>query len=166
VGVVDESGALGRRPDIWVRPTLIERLDLEIKTPLRLRAPVTPPSEEEAIEIVLRSMRKAAGQLSPDHSGIVAIGAFHLEEEGLNVLARATQRVLTQQRQMRRHVAAVLLFTVGHRLTREVNAAGAVVRTLFVPIMEHRLVYHPGYSGTLRVSETRPWSIWDRGPEL
>lgn len=164
VGIVDDDGLGGRIPDIWVRPTLIERLDLEVKSPLALRAPVTLPSEEEAARIIERQLDEAAsskrGQLSPDHSGIVAIGTFHMGQGGLDVLERATRLVLEQQRERKRHVAAVLLCEVSYQTTTEIDDVGAVQRTFFTPTMDHRLVYHPGYSGALRIAEGTPWSSW------
>jgi hypothetical protein len=164
VGVVDDYGLGGRIPDIWVRPTLIERLDIEVKSPLALRSPVTLPSEEKAADIIERQLGRAAsskrGQISPDHSGIVAIGTFHMAQGGLDVLERATRLVLEQQRKRKRHVAAVLLCEVSYQTTTELDDVGAVQRTFFTPTMDHRLVYHPGYTGALRIAEGTPWPTW------
>jgi len=164
VGVVDDNGLGGRIPDVWVRPTVIERLDLEVKSPLVLRAPVTLPSEEEAARIIERQLSNAAsskrGQLSSDHSGIVAIGTFHMGHGGLDLLERATRLVLERQRERKRHVAAVLLCEVSYQTTTELDGTGAVQRISFTPTMDHRLVYHPGYSGALRITEGTPWSTW------
>jgi hypothetical protein len=164
VGVVDDAGSEGRIPDIWVRSTLIERLELEVKSPRALRAPATLPSEEESARIIEGQVDEAAsskrGQLSPNHSGIVAIGTFHIGPSGLDLLERATHLVLEGQRERKRHVAAVLLCEVSYQTTTELDGTGAVRRISFTPTMDHRLVYHPGYSGALRITEGKPWSFW------
>jgi hypothetical protein len=164
VGVVDEAGLRGRIPDIWVRPTLTERLELEVKSPLDLRAPATLPSEEEAARIIEGQLNEAAsskrGQLSPNYSGIVAIGAFHIGHSGLDLLERTTRLVLERQRERKRHVAAVLICDVSYQTTTELDGRGAVRRISFTPTMEHHLVYHPGYLGALRITEGTPWSSW------
>lgn len=162
--VVDDDGVRGRIPDIWVVPTLTERLELEVKTPLRLRAPATMPSSREVARIVEHQLDKAAsskrGQLNPDHSGIVAIGAFHLPKGGLDLLEAAASLVLDRQRERKRHVAAILLCELTWMTTTEVDAATGTQKIAFAPIMEHRLVYHPGYSGSLKIAEVTPWSSW------
>lgn len=166
VGVVDDNGVEGRIPDIWVTPTVTERLDLEVKTPLVLRALGKLPSHEEAVGIIESQLDEAAsskrGQLNPANSGIVAIGAFHMGQGGLDILEAATRFVLDRQRAQQRkpHVAAVLLCELSYHATTEIDAAGRVQRISFVPTMDHRLVYHPGYSGGLTITEGTPWSTW------
>ncbi len=60
VGIVPNGGK-GRIPDIWVEPSLVERLHLEVKTPQALRGPsATHITGPEADNLVERILKKAA----------------------------------------------------------------------------------------------------------
>jgi hypothetical protein len=165
VGLIDHAGARHWVPDLWLVPRIIERLEIEVKTPLALRSPGPGGLKADAVRLVTELVDMAAGtkagQLNPEHSGIVAIGSFHLGEQGLNQLEGAVQKVLERQAKASRkpHLIAVIVFEVTYQLTTVLETSGAVVSTSFSPAINHRLVVHPGYAGTLAIQQT-PWQSW------
>lgn len=165
VGLVDHSAAKQRVPDLWLVPRIIERLEIEVKTPLALRAPGPEGLKTDAMALVTELVDAAAstkgGQLNPEHSGIVAIGSFHLGPKGLDEVEAAIQKVLDRQARAKRkpHLIAVIVLEVTHQLTTSVDQSGAVISTSFSPAINHRLVVHPAYGGTLSINQS-PWQRW------
>ncbi len=65
VGLVETTGKSGRIADLWLRPGLLTRVDVELKTPQALRGPTGQELKlEEAKAIVARQLKKAASSLS------------------------------------------------------------------------------------------------------
>lgn len=160
VGVVGEEGT-GRIADLWTEPSLLERLDVEVKTPQELRGPRESPLQmDDAVRIVERQVKKAAssksGQLKPDGSGILALGAFHLGEGVLDVLKAAVENVLIRQTGRKQHLAGIVLAELSYRTETVVDERGRIVITSFAPSLENRLVRHPGYRGDLDLHEGEP----------
>ncbi len=165
VGIVFEHGD-GRNADIWIEPMLGERLDLEVKTPQALRGPrPTRLTTSEAETIIGRHLKKAAstghGQLSGDHSGILAIGGFHLGEGALARMEKAAARILARQARRKQHLAALVLVELSYKVTLVVDPT-STERVEFSPAFEFRVVRHPGYTGGLEIREGQP--PWQSGP--
>lgn len=163
VGIVFRPSS-GRIPDLWVTPNLIERLNLEVKTPRELRGPRAKALTGAAAEELLTGLLKKAastgsGQLDQRHSGVLAIGGFHLGSS-FDVAVSAGTRVLAAQASRKPHLAALLLMNVTYQTTQVVDAAGnSAGPTTFQPILQTELVRHPGYRGSLEIhSNTAPWT--------
>ena len=151
VGIVT-NGLRGRIPDLWAQPTVIERLDVEVKTPLALRGPrPSPLDREEAVQLVERLLNDAAsssrGQLDPSCSGVLAIGGYHLGEGGVEALEGAVTEVLGRQRHRKPHVVGVIVCQASYRYSK--SKAGISM----MPTLHQRLVRHPGYMGDLDVRD-------------
>jgi hypothetical protein len=160
VGIVF-ANAPGRIPDIWLQPTLTERLNVEVKTPQVLRGPrKTSLTSAAAEDLIQRQLKRAAstkgGQLDPAQSGILAIGGFHLGEDTMETLAAAAARVLQSQASRKRHLAALMFSEVSYLLDHGADLAGQPQHVQFTPIMRTRLVRHPGYAGGLQLDEGQP----------
>jgi hypothetical protein len=158
LGIIDEDKSGGRIPDLWVAPTFLERLEVEVKTPQALWAPGGLPSASDAQALVERQLNRAGstarGQINPEFSGIVGIGGFHLGLGGLEVMEAAAIRVLDRQRERKQHIAAIGLF----ELTYETGVQVPHDRTpqaTFTPAMRAKIVRHPGYRGDLQIAEAR-----------
>ena len=166
VGIVIDHGG-GRVADLWVEPVLTERLDVEIKTPQALRGPrATHLEDDEAEQLIYRRLMRAAstksGQLSPDYSGVLAIGGYHLQEGSLSVLEAAAERVLTRQKDRKGHLAALVIFEVSYRF---INLEDGALLS-FTPTLESRLIRHPGYEGALEFRRDEvPWRVFSSSPE-
>jgi hypothetical protein len=155
VGIVIGS-ARGRIPDIWIEPTLLERLEVEVKTPQALRGPRAQPlTIDEAIKIVESQLDKAAstkrGQLNTDHSGIVAIGGYHLGTGSLETLEKACKKVLARQSHRKKHVAALAVSEISYNSTNVIDRMGKQVFGQFTPTLQVRVARHPGYAGSLHI---------------
>jgi hypothetical protein len=141
-GLVGDTGESGRIPDLWTEPRLLERLEVEVKTPRNLRGPIleSPLTQEDADAIVRRQIKSAAssssGQLSPNFTGIVAIGGFHLGPGALDLLEAAAESELARQPDRKKHLAAVIICELRADLS-PVN--GQPGQTAFVPVLDHRL---------------------------
>ena len=163
VGLVDHVGAAGRVPDLWLVPRIAECLEVEVKTPLVLRAPGPDGINADAIGLLTRLIDEAAGtrggQLNPALSGLVAIGSFHLGEKGLDRIADVAKQVLDRQSRAKRkpHLIAVVVFEVTYQLTTMLDEKGNAVSTSATPAINHRMVFHPGYEGTLSIGHKTPW---------
>ncbi len=161
VGLVFEE-ASGRIPDLWIEPSLVERLDIEVKTPVAPRGPrKLALSPGKAEDVITRQVKKAAsarsGQLDPNFSGILAIGAFHLTPSELEELISAAQRVLEGQQSRKPHLAGIIVSAFGYTLDTLGDVQGAP-RIQFAPSLRTRVVRHPGYRGDLAIEEGRsPW---------
>lgn len=159
--VVDDAGS--RVADIWTEPTLLERLEVEVKTPQDLRGPRAAPLEvAEAVKLLGRQLKRAAatkgGQLSTDHSGIVAIGGYHLGAGSLDVLEASSKQILTRQGGRKRHLAALVVSELSYRLTNVEDQSVHQGSSSLTPTLESRLVKHPSYGGALEIrQEQAPW---------
>jgi hypothetical protein len=159
VGIVGAASA-GRIADLWAEPSLLERLDVEVKTPQDLRGPRESPLQlDEAVRVVERQVKKAAstrhGQLKPDGSGILALGAYHLGEGATDLLKAAAESVLRRQTGRKEHLAGIIVAELSYQTETVVDASGQVIST-FGPTLENRLVRHPGYRGDLELHEGEP----------
>ncbi|HEY3957990.1 MAG TPA: hypothetical protein VGM53_31890 [Streptosporangiaceae bacterium] len=157
VGIV-HGKAHGRIPDLWLEPNLIERVDLEVKTPLAFRGSRTLDiSAEKAEEVITKQVNKAAsqrrGQLRSNRTGLLAIGAFHLPPTKLEMLATVTRHVLEAQTQRKRHLAGVLLCAFSYSISR--SSTPPFIQQL-KPGLQNRWVWHPGYRGNLAVGGEMP----------
>ena len=154
VGIVFEDRPGQRISDIWARPSLTERLDVEIKTPLDFRGPVKSPVDQESADrVVERVVKKAAsaktGQLGADDSGIVVIGTFHLGEADTQSIILACERYLNRQRNHKPHLAAIAVTSFGPLQTTIANGDGREARLSLAAAVETKVVRHPGYDGSL-----------------
>jgi hypothetical protein len=163
VGILFRQGP-GRIPDMWTEPAFDKRLNIEVKTPVQFRAPKESPTRDDMYETIARQVNKSAssrrGQLAPEHSGLLAIGAFHLGQGALDELCAAGQQVLSRQKNRKHHLAGLIFSELSCRVTNATDAFGRSQKQ-FTPALQTRLVPHPGYAGQLIVREgTPPWRDW------
>jgi len=158
-----------RIPDLWLSPSLTERLNLEVKTPTELRGPrKTTITSYEAEKLISRLLKKAAssgsGQLDQRHSGTLAICGFHLGPRSFDVLARAAPRVLASQSSRKQHLAALLVMELNYQTTTVVDPRTGPGQTTFQPLLHAELIKHPGYRGSLEIrSSAAPLATMERG---
>ena len=154
VGIVFGVKDQGRIPDLYVRPTVQESLQVEIKTPLALRGPAGSFTDEALHKIIEDHLNKAAsssgGQLDKSKSGLLAIGAFHLKAETLDQMERISQAILNKQNERKPHLAGVVIVMQTYVQETVVTQGGAVVTRSFAPSAEFRIAKHPGYKGSLK----------------
>jgi hypothetical protein len=167
VGIVFRQGS-GKIPDMWIEPSLGQRLNIEIKTPVEFRAPEERPTVDSMYETIARLVNKCAssrhGQLAPEHSGVLIIGAFHLGQNALDELCSAGQSVLNRQKNRKHHLAGLIFSELSYMVTDAADASGQLQRH-FMPSLQTRLVHHPGYTGQLIVREGKlPWDDWSTPP--
>src|SRR5439155_8179506 len=165
VELVDHSGAEHRVCDVVLVPRIIERLEIEVKTPIVLRHGkqfVGVDARKLAADVIDRAAATTGGQLDPKHSGIVAIGAFHLGKDGLDRLEAAVTEVLARQAKAGRkeHLMAVIIFEVSFEVTTSSGGPALPTVTGMSPAINHRLVNYPGYGRTLSFSQQTPWKEW------
>jgi len=158
VGLVFQRRS-GRIPDLWIEPSLVERLNIEVKTPIALRGPrALHLSQTEAEGVITRQVDRAAssrrGQLDTRYSGLLAIGAFHLRSSEVEQLVAAAERVLARQENRKSHLAGVII-SVHSFATQTVGIQG-IAQSQVSPSLENRLVRHPGYRGDLSIEEGFP----------
>src|SRR5262249_10160960 len=169
VGIVFHQGS-GRISDMWTEPVLGKRLNIEIKTPIRFRTPLKPLSAEDMYETIARLVNKSAssrrGQLAPEHSGLLAIGAFNLGQGVLEELCAAGQRVLSRQKNRKHHLAGLTFSELSYILVDATDTVSRRPQKGIIVSLQTRLVPHPGYTGELVVREgALPWEDWaQRGP--
>lgn len=160
IGLVGDTEG-GRIADLWAEPTILERLEVEVKTPQELRGPrVAPLTIEDAVRLIERQVNRAAsttrGQLRPEYSGILAIGGYHLGSGMLDMLETAGRTVLSRQAHRKGHLAGLVVAELSYELMGAPNAVGAFVPTSFSPSLSNRLIKHPGYNGGLEINEDEP----------
>lgn len=161
-GIIGDAGASGRIPDLWTEPSLIERMEVEVKTPQELRGPLGNASltESSASRLVERLIDRAAstqkGQLDPEFTGIVAIGCFHLGPGGADLLEVAIQGVLKRQAHRKRHLAGVIVCELRADQQPVQDGATEAGQTAFAPVLDVRLVPHAGYQGELTLDTSQP----------
>jgi hypothetical protein len=146
IGLVAHGDGGGRIPDLWVEPGFLERLDIEVKTPQDLRGPrARRLTVDEATTSISRQLTKAAGnrrgQLDPTHTGILAVGGFHLDPGALDTLEEAATNVLAAHEGRKGHLAAVLVAELKPTMQEMRLETG----------LETRLVRHPSYRGGLEI---------------
>jgi hypothetical protein len=159
VGIVFKQAA-GRVADLLVQHDLTQRVSVEVKTPQMFRN-IWPSrlSVSDAETIIARNIDKAAspkrGQFAGG-SGVLAIGTFHLPTGGLDQLTSITRRILERQARQGRKptLVGVLMCEFGFTMTGTGN--GDPNSSGFTTTLEHRLVGHPGYKGTVQIVEGRP----------
>src|SRR6266581_1405880 len=171
VELVDHSAAEHRVCDLVLIPRIIERLEIEVKTPLVLRN-VQAFKRVDVKKLVTGVIERAAattgGQLDPQHSGIVAIGAFHLGTEGLDSLEAAVTDVLAAQAKVGRksHLMAVIIFEVSFLVQAVSTSRDASAAASLTSAMNHRLVQYPGYGRSLSIQREAPWLDWTEGKSV
>ena len=159
VGLVFEDSG-GPIPDAWVQANLVDRLSLEIKTPLALRGPKPSPLNlADSMALVTRpvaSVAKSRGrQHESDSSGILVIGGFHLDAETVDTLVEARSRILERQQHRKRHLAA-LAFVVFSSNIASVGMGREYQELQVAGTLNVRVVLHPGYRGDLAVGLDKP----------
>jgi hypothetical protein len=135
----------GKVPDMWLRPSVSEKLDVEVKTPLQLRSPEVPLTAEASELCIVETMKKASKQLRGDHN-LLVIGGFHLGES-LDQLEVAARSVLVSNGSRQNYIGILLC-----DLTFETTKSAFRRTTLsYSTTMRTRLVSHPGYTGGLSI---------------
>ena len=153
-----------RIPDLWLTPSVTERLNLEVKTPTEFRGPrKTTITGNDAEKLISRQLKKAAsggsGQLDQHHSGTLAIGGFHLGSRSFDILVHAASRVLASQSSRKKHLAALLIMDLSYEITTVIDPITEPGHATFQPALRAELIRHPGYRGSLDIrSNAAPWT--------
>jgi hypothetical protein len=148
VGIFRRSSRDGRVADLWLAVTLIARLEIEVKAPQTLLGPLEQTlTYANAHRIVKAAFDNAAstrrGQLDPEHSGIVAIACYYLDDTSLDLLKTAAKQVVEAQTGRKLHVIAIVLVAIGYVL--EGNG--------ITPASTMYIVRHPGYRGWMQLDD-------------
>ena len=151
VGLVPSTEP-GRIPDVWIQTSLVEKVEVEVKSPRDFHGPLQRAMDHDmTVQRIQQLFDDAAstkrGQLDPTASGILAIGAFHLGLGGIEALDRAATEVLGRQWARKPHVIGIVLFEAMYVQTQE-----GPTRTL-QPSLAVRIVNHPNYQGTVIVTD-------------
>jgi hypothetical protein len=142
--------ARGKVPDLWLAPGLTERVDVEVKTPQRLRSPDLPLSPEECVDCVVQTMRKASKQLRGANN-LLVIGGFHLGTS-IDRMEAAAHAVLASSAARANYVGiliADITFESKHNAFKQYSLS-------YEAGMEPRLVTHAGYTGALTIGRASP----------
>lgn len=158
VGIESGEGSTGRIADLYTVPVFLERLDIEVKTPFAFRGPLgSPMTYETAKRVVKTLVGKAAstrdGQLL-NKSGILSIGAYHLQPGETDIIEKAAEAALVAQAEHKSHLAAVTVSVVSFQQEIVKRFSGEVVRRSFSPTLNTRVIRHPGYKGSLTINDT------------
>jgi hypothetical protein len=167
VGLTIEPGQSGRASDLKIIPVLNSRLAIEVKAPKPLRTNPVTIDENSAREIVKKCLKKAGtgskGQLSPEHSGLLVIGGFHLSERDFDLLERAAIGILADKGGQKSHIVAIAIFSFG------VWDQPVLIDTLASPdhppnrlggkvllngVLVYRLAHNPAYNGEFKIDNT------------
>jgi hypothetical protein len=133
--------------DMWLEPTLEQTVDVELKTPVALRAPRDPLAPDRAAELVGRALKKSRRQRKNTGSSVLVIGGYHLGQAFVVMLA-AAGRILRGEQRKHRGLSGILLVDCTYILGSPAAAFAPILRVEFVP--------HPGYSGGITVDSPDP----------
>lgn len=136
----------GKVADMWLQPSLGERLELELKVPLALRSPDRPLSPEAASRVIEKAIKKAHGQLRTGSSHMLAIGGLHIGES-IQALEIAARKLLHNQRGRRQQFMGILIADMSFRSTPALGR----YQGGFNAVLEPRVVMHRGYAGTMKL---------------
>lgn len=141
-----------RIPDITVKPTFMEVLQVEIKTPVKLHGPIDTLKQSEATQVIEKALTAASakrGQIDPKHTGIVAICGFHLGQDTLDILEKTATDILQRQSKRKIHLIAVMICALSYRSTETIGVNQEVAKKSFSPVIKVKTVRHRGYKGGL-----------------
>ena len=151
VGLHVEEDPGRRAADIRIAVGSRERISIEVKTPLALRNPQSPITDENAARLLRKALKKAStgegGQLDAEYPGILAVGGFHLRKADLDVLERLAQIVIAERAEHRNHLAAIAVISVGAL----VSTPPATPQVEFAGIFTTRYVRNSTYTGSVRI---------------
>lgn len=142
-------------PDIEVKSTFVENLQLEVKTPVKLHGPINVLTQNEVTRIIEKALEAAStkgGQLDPQNSGIVAICGSHLRQDVIDLLENITNDILQRQVNRKSHLAAVLICVLSYHNIKLVGNNHQIVSQSFIPTMTAKVVKHPGYKRNLMIA--------------
>jgi hypothetical protein len=139
-------------PDLWLQPTLLDRVDVEVKTPRIFRGPLPRPMDyksavgviRERIKSATKTRNKASGpeaQIGLNNTGAVIVSGFHLGEANFRVFELAAEAAMTDGAASDRIVGAGIM-----EITFASTSTGGAR-----PVLNRRFVVNPRYSGDARV---------------
>lgn len=149
-----QASSGSRTPDLMLVLGSRSRCAVEIKVPQALINPPAPLTKEAATKLVTGAFRKAGtgsrGQLARRNSAFLAIAGFNLESIDVAVLEDAAKEYLGQaaRRSRHQHVMGILIFSFNPLVDQTLPTAGTVLSNT----MAARIVRHPGYRGSHKVS--------------
>jgi hypothetical protein len=159
VGIQSDGTSHARVPDLWIAVGPRERMAIEVKAPLALQQRLRPLRKDEARRVVHNAFRRAGvgprGQLSAQHPGLLLIGGFHLLGREMEMLEEAARVYLSRRSEKRRHIAGVILVSVGTLVEGADLRSSAPVSSSDIrlrAILTVRVAMNPGYDGALRIS--------------
>ena len=133
--------------DMWIEPSLSQRVDLEVKTPLALRGPKTPISEPHAVAIIERTLKKSSPQRRNTASSLLIIGGYHMGSS-YNTLVSTAKAMLLLERRKWRGLAGIIIADCTFDAGQSLDGGD----THFAPIARVDIAVHPGYRGDLSIA--------------
>jgi len=156
VGLAAEQTPGRRTPDLWIAVGARERMAIEVKAPLALQRRLEPVREHDVQEVVRKALKNAGtgprGQLSARHPGLLLIGGFHLREADIELLKEEARALLSKTGDKRRHIAGVMVLSVGVLVENAILGPDAIVssrETRLHGIITVRIAMNPRYKGAL-----------------
>jgi len=146
-----------RSPDLFLVPTVSERIAVEVKVPEVLRAPPVALGRDKLMDVVKKAMKKArtgrSGQLSREHPAMLVIGGFRTWASDLPDFEGAAAAYLQEaaKKGKHKHVLGIGLLSFLTLVKRDPTqqSAQAALKMAFVP--------NPGYEGAIKlITETPP----------
>lgn len=141
--------------DIWLEPDLKRRLDIEIKTPLALRAPRSVLTEPDAVRIVTKALKKSGRQRRATRSNLLIIGGYHLGLSHQTVLATAKAMLILERRRWR-SLAGIMVVDCTYEARVNDQAQE------FTPVIRTDVALHPAFEGDIPIGRdadpTAPWN--------
>lgn len=112
-----KEGKSGRVSDIEISGGALDRMAVEVKARQELgpgRSPLTPELATKAVRGAVNSAGiNSGGQLDPKRPGVLAIGGYTLTRDEFDVCLKSARRVIEDWHDTVRHVAAILVCSVG-----------------------------------------------------
>jgi len=139
---------------------------IEVKTPQTLQSAGRSATQDEANKVVKDAFHKAqstdGGQLSPNHAGLLVLGAWHLTDTSIFRLNRAIICEFGKHRKFRQHIAGVALihFNQQHQITRLAGRPSGLLGV--TPPLELdlriftvvKLTSNPHYTGNFHIGDS------------
>lgn len=138
--------------DMWIEPSLDQRVDVEVKTPIGLRRPRSPVSEPKAVRILEKALKKSSRQRRNTRTNLLILGGYHMGAS-YGVIASTAKAMLALERKRWKSLAGIVVADC----TYEMSASKDGQSTGFTPVARIDIARHPGYHGDLSIiSDPQP----------
>ncbi len=151
-GFIATSQQGKRNADIRIVVSALKSAALEVKAPLLLQKQNRHLDFNLAGKIVRKAIREAdtrkGGQLDPQTPGILLIGGFHLSDEEMAHLEKASRELLENDVPHRRHVSAIVVLTI-RVIVEGTDRGQTTINTTIKPVISYGVAVNPHYDGSI-----------------